>query len=414
MSTGIRRRRRSEPKPSKGSGTSNMGDLHLPSLAITGFRGFDVLTIPNLGRVTLLAGDNSVGKTSILDAVRLFAAQGNVGAITDLLEAREEMIDVSDEDGDPSTLLNWPALFHGRMPVEGQRLTVGPWGIDEGQNQLTIENATIYIDDSLNRGGVEGQLGDGLRLIGRSQIRVLDDGTAQGLRISYGDQNNFIQHSDLRPNRGRVGMGSGRLVVQREPRLAGSVQPIVGPGVRSNAEIARDWDSVALTGNEKNVREALEIVLGSKIQGIAVIGDEFETRQRFGRRVMLRLKGQEGRIPLKSMGDGAVRLFGLALALANRNDDFLLIDEAENGIHYSHHEDYWRMVFETSIKNNIQVLATTHSFDCIAGFARAADSIRGDQGMLIRLDKDEEGKLKVATYTEDLLKITEEMGIEVR
>ena len=414
MATGTRRRRGSEPRSSKSKAASNKGDLHLPSLAITGFRGFDVLTIPNLGRVTLLAGDNSVGKTSILDAVRLFAAQGNVSALTDLLESREEMVDVSDDDGDPSTLLNWPALFHGRMPVDGQRLTVGPWGIEEGQNQLTIENATIDIDESLNRGGVEGQLGGGLRLIGRSQIRVLDDGTAQGLRISYGDQDSFIQYSDLRPNRGRIGAGAGRLLVQREPRLAGSMQSIVGPGVRSNAEIARDWDSVALTGNERNVREALQIVLGSRIQGIAVIGDEFETRQRFGRRVMLRLKGQEGRIPLKSMGDGAVRLFGLALALANRNDDFLLIDEAENGIHYSHHEDYWRMVIETSIKNNIQVLATTHSYDCIAGFARAADSIPGEQGMLIRLDRDEDGNLDIATYTEDLLKIAEEMGIEVR
>ena len=49
-------------------------------------------------------------------------------------------------------------------------------------------------------------------------------------------------------------------------------------------------------------------------------------------------------MPLRSLGDGAVRLFGVALALANSQGGFLLIDEAENGIHYSLQRDFWRMV----------------------------------------------------------------------
>ena len=52
--------------------------LHLPSLSITGFRGIDTLTIPRLGRVTLLAGKNGVGKTTVLDAVRVYAAGGDI------------------------------------------------------------------------------------------------------------------------------------------------------------------------------------------------------------------------------------------------------------------------------------------------------------------------------------------------
>ena len=48
--------------------------LHLPDLSIAGFRGIEALTIERLGRVTLLAGKNSVGKTTVLDAVRVYAA----------------------------------------------------------------------------------------------------------------------------------------------------------------------------------------------------------------------------------------------------------------------------------------------------------------------------------------------------
>ena len=50
------------------------GELPLPSLSISGFRGFQDLLIPQLGRVTLLTGRNGVGKTTVLDAMRIYAA----------------------------------------------------------------------------------------------------------------------------------------------------------------------------------------------------------------------------------------------------------------------------------------------------------------------------------------------------
>ena len=50
--------------------------LLLPDLHIENFRGIKKLTIPRLGRVTLLAGRNGVGKTTVLDAIRVYAARG--------------------------------------------------------------------------------------------------------------------------------------------------------------------------------------------------------------------------------------------------------------------------------------------------------------------------------------------------
>ena len=49
----------------------------------------------------------------------------------------------------------------------------------------------------------------------------------------------------------------------------------------------------------------------------------------------VKIESFEEPIPLRALGDGVNRLFGIALALAHAKDGLLLIDEIENGIHYS-------------------------------------------------------------------------------
>ena len=51
--------------------------LLLPDLYIENFRGIKKLSIPRLGRVTLARRPkNGVGKTTVLDAVGVYAARG--------------------------------------------------------------------------------------------------------------------------------------------------------------------------------------------------------------------------------------------------------------------------------------------------------------------------------------------------
>ena len=55
-------------------------DLHLPNLTIKGFRGIQDLSIERLACVTLIAGKNGVGKTTVLNAVPTFVACGDFRA----------------------------------------------------------------------------------------------------------------------------------------------------------------------------------------------------------------------------------------------------------------------------------------------------------------------------------------------
>ena len=81
----------------------------------------------------------------------------------------------------------------------------------------------------------------------------------------------------------------------------------------------------------------------------------------------------------------------------------MLIDEAENGLHYSIQRDFWRMVLQAAYANNVQVLATTHSADCIRGFAEAANENPNLDGVYFRMERDAEGVYTVDYPKDDLL-----------
>ena len=93
--------------------------LHLPDLVIKGFRGIEDLTISRLGRVNLISGRNGVGKTTLLDAVRVYAARGNYNVLSDILRTREELVNSSDEDGDEFFLPDFERLFYDRGFLPG-------------------------------------------------------------------------------------------------------------------------------------------------------------------------------------------------------------------------------------------------------------------------------------------------------
>ena len=110
--------------------------LHLPNLTISGFRGIDHLAIPRLGRVTLLAGKNGVGKTTVLDAARVYAARGHPMVLMEVLRGHEEFTTVVDDDGDEVRSPDIAALFFGRDVLQRRPISIGA---ENDEHRLQIE-----------------------------------------------------------------------------------------------------------------------------------------------------------------------------------------------------------------------------------------------------------------------------------
>ncbi len=116
---------------------------------------------------------------------------------------------------------------------------------------------------------------------------------------------------------------------------------------------------------------------------------------------------------LKTMGDGMNRLLGLGIALAGARNGILLVDEIENGIHWTAFPDLWKFILKVAKRLNVQVFATTQSNDCLKAFHNATRDDRNMDGVVSRIEK-AGGEFVAESFDENRMSVIIREGIEIR
>ena len=169
------------------------------------------------------------------------------------------------------------------------------------------------------------------------------------------------------------------------------------------------WDGIALAGLEGEVLNALRFIAPG-VEGLKLVSTPTYNGERD---LVVNLASADEPLPLHSLGNGIWRILGIALALMNAKEGILLIDEFENGLYYSAQPDLWRFIFRLARSLDVQVFATTHSWDCIEAFQKGAIEDHQEEGLLIRLES-KKGEIGVTLYDERKLTIATCEHIEVR
>ena len=347
----------------------------LTSLEIKNFRTFSHLFIERLGRVNLILGKNNVGKTTLLEALWVYASVWPSFTIPRILDARDEL---GGQPGERAPLL-LNAVFHGREAQEGISATIGPCDAGANLPHLRITAGFTGRDTAGLKTdlGAQGPFAPRVRLVlniecGERKFRLFTNG---GIGATD-DPSESLTPPEFDPSppflRGLSTEGSAR-------------------------ETATRWDAIALTEGENRVLDALRTV--APVLGVSFVAHPSPDE---GRMAKARVEGFSTPVPMAILGDGVVRMFQIAVALeyaalARRiapprlmqGNVFptVLIDEVESGIHHTLHSDLWRFIFRAARLLDVQVFATTHSWDCLKGFAKAIAEDEENDGLAIRLEK---------------------------
>jgi hypothetical protein len=374
----------------------------ISSIRIEGYRGFEYFEMNDLGRINLLVGTNNSGKTSVLEAIYLLSSVGDPASLWEMLWRRGERL--------PPMLSAAGDRPPRRSPVE-----------------LGVSHLFT---------GHEAQPGSSIRISARNQTpaRTLEYAIAEG---SPRDQAEIFGSDD-------EGVLTSRLVleVKGNPRPAISMIPLTRAGglvmdaVDMSARRARQrtseaspahfitteslagdelvamWNKIALTPTEGLVLKALQFLDRDieRIAAQATSGPYYPSQARGG--FIVRRKGWEQPVPIGSMGDGMWHMLAMAIAITQCKGGVLLVDEIDTGLHYSAMSRMWSLIYNAARDLDVQVFATTHSYDCVYSLAQICSNVAMQKSVTVQ--RIESGKRQSIPYDEEEITVAASRDIEVR
>ena len=333
----------------------------LTSIHIQGFKGFKDTLIAPLRKVNLILGGQNVGKTSLLEAVYLGAS-------------------------DINNFRQLPTLFRVAEGLDSQRylqsvLGQKQWCIDLADDNGKVLRTTSHLDK--DRG-----------IFLDVQISKIDSLNINRLI----KDKNIEEQTDLRR----------KIAVEKSIREILFVNPLsVSVHLPNQLDLVQLFDKTIMVRKKKFLLDML-CRIDSRLEDMHSLSPDGEQR------IYVELEGYAQALPLPQLGHGFSRLVYLYCSLLMTDAKLALIDEIENGIHYSSLPTLFQGIQDIAANNNVQTLMTTHSWDCIkAAYKTFADAGNLEDFQLIRLER-EGDNVRAVVINDEMLETVMEAGYEVR
>lgn len=366
----------------------------LDSLQIKNFRKLKELKIDSLSQVNLITGKNNTGKSSILEALAIYASRGDFSLIFDLLNYRGEDYRLKNNNYlEPREIIDNNIKSLSSLFINRKTVFTRNEGIQIGSHDKMLNlRFAKYFDNIVQENNV----------VYKRAVPVPETQT---------DVADFKVGFEIKQNYEAVITPLDRNINFQfsfdEHTSHENIQFIRTSSI-SQVTNSKLFDQIILTDKEKSVIEALRIIEPTT-ERIAFIDNNSGERT-----AVIKLSNVSSILPLQSMGDGINRILTIILAMVNADNGYFLLDEFENGLHHSVQEQLWKVIFQLAKTLNIQVFATTHSNDCIAGFEQILnDKTNEVSGKLIRLDNIN-GLIQHLEFSPEEMKFAYNQNIEIR
>lgn len=358
----------------------------LTSIQIENFRCFDKIKVDGLSRVNLITGKNNVGKTAFLEAIGIWVSGSNPAGLTYLTGMRIPLEKVTSDIA--------------------QELLLAPLFKDFD------ESKTIHIKGFLKHSELHG-----LEIQSHQAIPNTISLTQENYEAGLGSiTSNLSQILTLRyippegqPTENQFWIEGNKTTLQgTSPELAAPPLSVgfILANVRKSSRVQSEmFGGLELTSSDYALVESLQLIEPrlKRIRTIVVNGLP----------ILYGDIGLQRLVPLSLMGEGLNRLVSILLTLSTNRDGLVLIDEIENGFHHSVLSNVWKVISDAAHRFNVQVIATTHSYECIQA-AHANFSKNGNYDFCLhRIDKIR-GEFKPVTYDQEALEGSVQAFFEVR
>ena len=349
------------------------------NLEIKNFRGIDHLKIDDFSRVNVLLGQNNSGKSTVLEAIAMLMGMSNpdLPQAINAIRARKAF----------SKFIDIQYFFNNlntAMPPE-----VSAEETDGTSRHLKM--ALSYVFDELAEPTNQPQQ----QTSAVNYVNTLE----MNFDIAKGTSSQNYK-SWLRVN--SQGMVANRKLAEG---YLENKRAWLTPSDLMTSNLANDLAEL-FRRNRKDTVLALLKMFDNQINSIEILTDD----------IYVGFEGMAQMLPVSMMGDGLRRYLSIVASASNPMIDMFLIDEIDNGLHYSVYKKLWEAIFALATTTNKQVFVTTHSKETLSRLSQMLEE-NPDYQQELRLYTLEKTKLKglqAYKYTYEGLSGACENDIEIR
>lgn len=344
----------------------------IKEVLIQNFKCFKKLTIPEFGRINLITGRNNVGKTSLLEALFLFHDRTRPDKFLRQLGWRGMQKVAADYE----TLCS-PYFYNYNLD---QKILISI-KTDLGDADLYIYLNSNYMPPNIqfdkNTVGASGKTAISTEAL---SIHSID------MEYIFGGKKEISHHFT---NNGKPAL---HLETDHHPAFpacffASKLHP-------SNQQMVKYFSDIAQNGREKELIKIIKII-EPRLESLKIL-TVGNTPYVHGQ-----LEGLDRSMPINLMGEGLEKLLHIASTMLSYNNSCIFIDEIENGFFHSVMPKIWEALDMAARKYNCQIIATTHSYECITA-AHEGLSAHPDDFRFIRLDR-EDGNVTAKLLNYDMV-----------
>lgn len=180
---------------------------------------------------------------------------------------------------------------------------------------------------------------------------------------------------------------------------------LLAPGIRrAPIEDCQSFDRLVQNGHESEVVEFLKVV-DSQIHNIRTMT--------VPEPMLYADVGLSQFVPVGLLGGGVSRLLSLALTMFEARGGLILVDELENGLHHTVLEPVWQRLQTLAKACDVQLIATTHSRECLSAAMHAFHGSSPEDLAIHRLDE-RHGEPFAATFLAKDWEYSLQLGAELR
>ncbi len=311
-------------------------------IEIDNFRCFEHTKISGFRNINLIGGKNNAGKTCLLEAIYINSSP-NASTINSLFNFRRESSFILNEPKH-----SWDYFFYNKNRTSDITISSG--------DKSNVKSDCIILSSKNKRYKYFNDTSPIFFTPNRKE--EIDD---ELLKIYLLDKDSTLDYllSDLYVIDGKI-VNKNREITQ----LQSYSNYIPSFSNLSNKKLAKEFDKAELDECSEKVIEVINVI-DPRITGAKTLSIGEPT-------LYLKIDNQKGLTPINLFGEAVVRVTEFILNIINNKNTILLIDEIENGIHYTNHQKLWQMLFRFSSEYDIQIFATTHSKEMLEAFYEAA------------------------------------------